>query len=222
MKSKGPPRIILHVVALAGMVGCLTLITKPILSEAENWKTYVNQKFGFELQCPDTWTWQEGIVDAPTPYVSFRPPLTTFSVEELENLSEKDAGKFEASLDPYHINIYFFQNPSHLTSKQFAEQEIKRAQASEKIIHNSIWGGTFDRASDITFNGYDAYKFEGATFLGMKMDKIYVAHGSFVYRVVFPCASPEADKDDSYYSLFHVAKNTPILNRILSTFKFIQ
>lgn len=206
LQNKWIPLLIIFLVAAGTAVGIFyyyskidkelsslsTEVSKPI--DTSNWKTYKNEKYGFEIKYPKSWVMAEvnsGFVDDDGAIVTFETPDTDELIEE----------KMISPGYRHNLVISYWDTIGD-------EPEGKINNLNAKSIPDYLKKNPFvQKISETTIAGYKAYEILSVGYgqaYGIWIDK-----EGHVYKLYF---SRTWDK----------SKLGEIENNMLSTFKFID
>ncbi|KKT41258.1 MAG: hypothetical protein UW30_C0010G0014 [Candidatus Giovannonibacteria bacterium GW2011_GWA2_44_13b] len=163
--------------------------------DTSTWKTYRNEKYGFEVKYPSNWQISERNMEGLNPFVVLGNPLEGLKV--------------------FVIYIFFKPNPNKLSSEDYVSGVLDK---SDKEFQKTGIGVNLNeyRPEPIVINsGITGYRLNGVFLFDHSAELIYFTRDVNAYNVSFPVAEENTN-------LFDPAENNKTARQILSTFKFVQ
>lgn len=127
-------------------------IVTAVRDETTNWKTYKNDKVGFELKYPNTWVEKPYIPNNNYPEYG---AITLTSPEQ------------KSSLGPSSITISYWENPENLTFEQFEEKYRNK--------ESGLGPGIYEPGGDIISQDTVSYRVKNASCAPFSCDKALFA-----------------------------------------------
>ena len=194
------------------------LVTQPLAptstSNIENWKTYTNEKYGFEFKYPNGWEFSDKAIadeagNGPklksdgnwtfSPSVAVGNPLTP--------IRQTSSSKFLN----YPLYVIVTSNPKKYSAVDFATEVINQVlKDSSGNIIKVIYKDKFPLMVG-SIQAYELYGLFGSE------EQIYFTKNDMAYLISFPIP----DNTDTAKFL-NSKDNNAIAHQILSTFKFVN
>lgn len=169
-------------------------LTNRIIESVQWSKTYTNEQYGFTVQYPEDWEVYEPGEASATILVSFGHPLN---------------GK-----QNYVMNIQINENPAQLSSKEWVEEMLAKAQQDYDVKARPDLI-KYQEKYELTLANLPAYELDDVFAFDQSNEQIYLANNTNVFEFSFPVAEENPN-------LSAAIKNNQIIHQILSTFKFLE
>lgn len=169
--------------------------------EMTNWQTYKNKDYNFEIKYPYDWK------------------LEIAQKFYKENRSPEFGGIYiyKEQMDQglrYSLSIFIEENPQNLSAKKYVEKTIEDNKTSfQKGEAPYLWD--YQSTSEVKINRYLGYAIFGLDDLEGKVDRLYLSKNNKTFVFIYPIA----EENPNY---FDPIENYKIVQKILSTFKFIE
>src|SRR3989344_300573 len=108
-------------------------------SEVEGWKTYRNEKYGFEVKYPNSYFYKETVQSSKDKdfYVIFSPPGKNVGINIFPRLSSTDVSEAMIFQKPVEDNENYFRNQTDYRNKYMGVVSID-GKVGFQVIHKEV------------------------------------------------------------------------------------
>jgi hypothetical protein len=162
--------------------------------DTSSWKTYRNEKYGFEFTYPENWQLSVSGLEQTYPYIGLGNPIE--------------------GLQWFYVRISILPNPERMNAESFAKNVMK---GSHEDFEKSGIGVDLSKVENypVLINDNMGYTFPSVFEYDQRSEHIFFANNTNIYQIVFPIAQENPN-------LSQPIENNAIVHKILSTFKFVE
>jgi hypothetical protein len=172
--------------------------------DVSGWQTYRSDQYGFEFEYPPGWDLSTDGLSAATPSIALGNPLS--------------------GIKTYAMQIFIENNPSSLSSGEYAHTVIDAAHAADTAAAAASADGQapqtaprFDKAYVLTVGGYSAYELYNVFEFDHNAERIYIADPNAGSNVTLHFDFPVAQENPN---LSLPVANNAIAHEIINTLSF--
>lgn len=158
--------------------------TTTSIVDTKDWKTYVNEEYGFEFKYPKGWE----VLQRNKGMVQIGNPLSGLRV--------------------FHLSVSIEDNPNQLSAKSYAENFVKNRLA--EIERDGVGVVRYDQEFETKVGAFNAYEFKNYFNFDQHSERIYVTQNTHAFVFEFPVAeeNPNLNKPIENNAVSHQILST--------------